>query len=1063
MAKCCVKGCSNKLEVGSSIRMFRFPALLEKPKSLVELSRQRRTAWLKALNRTNLSEDALKTIGICSDHFVTGSPARLKDNTEVDWIPTIKMGNQQRNRNEKISPNTNKVKRLATAEKLSELEKLKNELRCKDELIKSYKDESMHLRNQQKKIVNNYEERLKEKDDKIRMGIRELQGTESKEPQRKENHKKGGVISVRAGKILLKKQYKHKLIKPCVVRVQRSIHVKEEFDDDDKDNKELVEPNIVVSSLKNRSSKEATTKQPPSKDNSPRDLRSTKPNSNSTKTKTAKSEESIHTKGPLSRKSEETKSENKSTPINSALKNLEDLADSNSSISTKKADVDLQTPKPKPKSKKLDELKTTNERSVTKKIEEPVSAMASTRTRRAPKPNPKYTSDDIVTPKLNILHKRSKHILVLNEAGLGDTDSGDDYYYGDFNEPSDKDTNDNTSEAFEINDSSDFSDNDFLLKRKRTQRPISRNNSPSRSITPLGKKPRRALTPSLSSATSIVKTKPQPKQKPGPASQKTSLQTQSSAAASKKRKLEEIAASRKDLSESIIARNKRLNIALYDSNVITPDSPVGTATTKQNVTLNPKVIPTAPRSTASSVLNQKRQMPGPLSSKIGTQVSPHSKTMQLEKSKVKNDSSPLLQQNKSPSLNESSIDIFDAANTQDDFETMPTFTIVNINDIINKKNDCLIQKKTEDEIPQVTSPNSLNRNNRRKVGHNTILSEKVDSSKLVKPLPRTPFSAPPPVKTSVLQNKTPTLTKMQQSKLQQQQQRLSMSQSERKEIIKPLLSNKERSPATKPVQKLSPIIKDKPAPRILNSVVAKKTLPVQPILSKPDNDLDSELIDEDNNKATSYEDKAVTLKENVGANNKLLPTNNNKATAIRKLPAEKVFVQRQGNKLIKKITCFETWYVINIPESQEQIIKNCLDIPLITLSNSVKTIKLPSSSWSVKVTLYKLSAQMLNKSNIIPYTGDISEQSITEDDRNKYQPSSVMFRRSTQQKSQTRMPYDRAVIFKMKTFYTNIDGKNVRLIGAPSKISSFEDIEVLLELVDELDLLHEFVETANTV
>ncbi|KAM7347548.1 uncharacterized protein ACRADG_007118 isoform 1-T2 [Cochliomyia hominivorax] len=187
--------------------------------------------------------------------------------------------------------------------------------------------------------------------------------------------------------------------------------------------------------------------------------------------------------------------------------------------------------------------------------------------------------------------------------------------------------------------------------------------------------------------------------------------------------------------------------------------------------------------------------------------------------------------------------------------------------------------------------------------------------------------------------------------------------------------------------------------------------------------------------------------------------------AARKVPAEKVVISKQGDKIIKKITCFETWYVINMPLEPKRptVIKNQLEMPLIRLANNAKNICLPNDLWSSKVTLYELSPQTLGKGTFVTYTGDLYEHNINEEDRGKYQPSCVMFRRSVEKNQITRMPYDRAVIFKNKTFYTNIEGKNVRLVGAPSIISTESEIEILLEVVDSLTLQSDFVEHISIV
>ncbi|XP_045472343.1 uncharacterized protein LOC123679046 [Harmonia axyridis] len=57
-----------------------------------ELSRKRRALWLDAINRDDLTDSKIKYQRVCSRHFITGKPAALMDETNIDWVPTQNMG-----------------------------------------------------------------------------------------------------------------------------------------------------------------------------------------------------------------------------------------------------------------------------------------------------------------------------------------------------------------------------------------------------------------------------------------------------------------------------------------------------------------------------------------------------------------------------------------------------------------------------------------------------------------------------------------------------------------------------------------------------------------------------------------------------------------------------------------------------------------------------------------------------------------------------------------------------------------------------------------------------------
>lgn len=183
-------------------------------------------------------------------------------------------------------------------------------------------------------------------------------------------------------------------------------------------------------------------------------------------------------------------------------------------------------------------------------------------------------------------------------------------------------------------------------------------------------------------------------------------------------------------------------------------------------------------------------------------------------------------------------------------------------------------------------------------------------------------------------------------------------------------------------------------------------------------------------------------------------------------PETTIFSEEEG-RVVKKITCYETWHVINLPteppastNARQQ--RTCLELALVKLANVAARIKVPSSKWSSKVTLYKVSPTLMQRQQMTIFTGDLNAYNIPEEDRHKYQPSCVLFRRTAVDKAKSRVPYDRAIIFKNKCFYANIDGKQVNLMGAPEAVATVKEVEILLDIVDRLTLTSQLVEMVNT-
>lgn len=182
-------------------------------------------------------------------------------------------------------------------------------------------------------------------------------------------------------------------------------------------------------------------------------------------------------------------------------------------------------------------------------------------------------------------------------------------------------------------------------------------------------------------------------------------------------------------------------------------------------------------------------------------------------------------------------------------------------------------------------------------------------------------------------------------------------------------------------------------------------------------------------------------------------------------PPETTTYCEEDGRIVKKITCYETWHVISTPKestNKTRQQRTCLELPLVKLANVAARIKVPSSKWTSKVTLYKVSPSLMQRQTMTIFTGDLKSYNIPEEERHKYQPSCVLFRRSVLDRSKSRVPFDRAIIFKNKCFYANIEGKHVNLLGAPEVVNSVKDVELLIDIVDSLALSSDLVEMVTS-
>ena len=60
-----------------------------------ELSKERRSRWISAISRDDLTEEILENDRVCEKHFVLGRAAKSWDKYNIDWVPTLLLGHKK--------------------------------------------------------------------------------------------------------------------------------------------------------------------------------------------------------------------------------------------------------------------------------------------------------------------------------------------------------------------------------------------------------------------------------------------------------------------------------------------------------------------------------------------------------------------------------------------------------------------------------------------------------------------------------------------------------------------------------------------------------------------------------------------------------------------------------------------------------------------------------------------------------------------------------------------------------------------------------------------------------
>ena len=97
MVLCMVVGCGNRSGRDKGIYFARVPSVVTNQGEEAEiLSQERRSRWISAISRADLTDEILYNNRVCGRHFVSGQAAKAWDRYNIDWVPTLNLGHDKK-------------------------------------------------------------------------------------------------------------------------------------------------------------------------------------------------------------------------------------------------------------------------------------------------------------------------------------------------------------------------------------------------------------------------------------------------------------------------------------------------------------------------------------------------------------------------------------------------------------------------------------------------------------------------------------------------------------------------------------------------------------------------------------------------------------------------------------------------------------------------------------------------------------------------------------------------------------------------------------------------------
>ena len=90
-------GCGNRSVRDRGLYFAKVPSIIAKQgKEARDLSEERRSRWILAISRDDLTDAILENDRVCEKHFVSGRAAKPWDKFNVDWVPTLNLGHNKK-------------------------------------------------------------------------------------------------------------------------------------------------------------------------------------------------------------------------------------------------------------------------------------------------------------------------------------------------------------------------------------------------------------------------------------------------------------------------------------------------------------------------------------------------------------------------------------------------------------------------------------------------------------------------------------------------------------------------------------------------------------------------------------------------------------------------------------------------------------------------------------------------------------------------------------------------------------------------------------------------------
>ena len=92
-----VIGCGNRSGRDKGIYFARVPTVVRNQGEEAEiLSQERRSCWISAISRADLTDEILHNDRVCGRHFVSRQAAKAWDRYNVDWVPSLNLGHDKK-------------------------------------------------------------------------------------------------------------------------------------------------------------------------------------------------------------------------------------------------------------------------------------------------------------------------------------------------------------------------------------------------------------------------------------------------------------------------------------------------------------------------------------------------------------------------------------------------------------------------------------------------------------------------------------------------------------------------------------------------------------------------------------------------------------------------------------------------------------------------------------------------------------------------------------------------------------------------------------------------------